>query len=192
MAHNTVILTVPETYEAIIQEFLDEHIVLPNTPDGWLAVGQRFATRWQYYNTTGSLDAQHIAIKWPRRGRSTHHNYNGFHSIVFVALVDADYKFLYCNVCAADALPDGGVLAAKPLRAALEAESLERPEPVRLPEDNKPVPFHIVAEDALPLRRWSIKPNPARGLTKEKGIFNYRLPRASLVVQNPSGILTSR
>lgn len=87
---------------------------------------------------------------------------------------------------------DGGVFLDTPMRQAIESGSLGFPQPVPLPDDDSPVPYSIVADDAFPLRTWLLKPYPQRGMSREERIFNYRLSRARRVVENAFGILANR
>ena len=66
------------------------------------------------------------------------------------------------------------------------------PPAATLPNDDQPLPFAIVGDDAFPLRSWLMKPYPQRLMTKEERIFNYRLSRARRVVENAFGILAHR
>ena len=61
-----------------------------------------------------------------------------------------------------------------------------------LPNDDRPLPFALIGDDAFALRTWLLKPHPHRGMTKEERIFNYRLSRARRVVENAFGILSNR
>ena len=140
----------------------------------------------------GALDGKHIAIRCPANGGSLYYNYKGFHSIVLMGLVDADYKFIYVSIGASASGSDGGVFAETDLKATLEDGSIGLPEPSPLPNDDKPMPYHIVADDAFPLKTWLMKPLPQRKMTVEQRIFNYRLSRARRVVENAFGLLAAR
>ncbi|XP_033118810.1 uncharacterized protein LOC117118352 [Anneissia japonica] len=87
---------------------------------------------------------------------------------------------------------DGGVFQDCTLRDALEKGKLGLPEPAPLPNDDQPVPYSIVADDAFQMRSWLMKPYPHRQMTRQQRIFNYRLSRARRVVENAFGILAHR
>lgn len=55
-------------------------------------------------------DGKHIAIWNPRNSGSAFYIYKGFFSIVFMGLVDADYKFLSAQVRAKGSASDAGIL----------------------------------------------------------------------------------
>jgi hypothetical protein len=192
VAHNTISKVVVETCEAIIAEYQEEVMPAPSTPQEWKTVAESFATNWNFYNCLGAIDGKHINIRCPPNGGSLYYNYKGFHSIVLMAVVDGDYKFIYVDVGANGSCSDGGVFINTSLREAIEDGTAGIPDPQPLPNDDQDVPFAFVGDDAFPLRSWLMKPFPHRQMTRSERIFNYRLSRARRVVENAFGILAHR
>jgi len=78
---------------------------------------------------------------------SLHFNYKGFHSIVLLALVDADYKFLYVDIGDSGAGSGRGVFGETDLKEPFEDGSIIcMPEQDPLPNDDKPMPYFIVGD----------------------------------------------
>lgn len=155
-------------------------------------VATDFENMWNFPNCLGALDGRHILFSAPISSGSYYHNYKGTDSIVLLALVDANYNFLYVNVGINGRVSDGGVFNACNLAQKLYNKSLDLPEPRALPGRAKKVPYVIVADDAFPLIENVMKPYPQRGLSQESQIFNYRLSRARRMVECAFGILANR
>ena len=109
-----------------------------------------------------------------------------------MALVDANYKFIYVDVGAAGRAGDAGVFADSTLKQALTSNSLDLPSSSTISGISSKIEYHIVGDDAFPLTMRIMKPYPHRNLVKEKRIYNYRLSRACRVVENAFGILAHR
>ena len=113
-------------------------------------------------------------------------------SLVLMAIVDANYKFLYVNVGAQGRISDAGVFSETLFLDALQRQTLALPEPRALPNSSIVAPFMLVGDEAFPLRCDLMKPFPRRKLTERQRIFNCRLSRARRVVENAFGILSSK
>ena len=144
---NTYSLVVKETCEAIIEEYMQEVIQCPTTPEGWKAVVGGFADRWQFHHAIGALDGKHLAIQAPTNMGSLYYNYKGFHSIVLLALVDADYKFMYVDVGSNGSSSDAGIFQMTDLQRALEDDAAGLPRPEPLPGGATPILYFIVGDD---------------------------------------------
>jgi len=192
VAFNTISLFVPEVCEVIFEEYRQELFVLPSTPDGWRDVAKKFWTRWNFPHTCGAIDGKHVAIRKPSNTGSLFYNYKGFFSVILLAVVDADYKFMWANIGGNGSASDAGVFNNCGLRNALEEDTLGFPPPEPLRGDDTDIPFFMVGDDAFPLRTWLMKPYSARGMTHAERVFNYRLSRGRRVVENAFGILAHR
>ncbi|XP_052814130.1 uncharacterized protein LOC128241217 [Mya arenaria] len=98
VAAGSVCHFVPEVYAALLKEYKDDVLTIPNTPDAWLKVATQRERWWNMPHTLGALDGKHVKIKKPPGSGSLYHNYKGFFSIVLLALVDANCKFIWCDL----------------------------------------------------------------------------------------------
>ena len=89
---------------------------------------------------------------------------------------------------------DSGVYAGSDLGRGMENKTLHVPPSTSLPGATHlgDVPYAMVADAAFPLTPYLMRPYPGQNLSHKKRIFNYRLSRAWLVVENAFGILASR
>lgn len=147
---------------------------------------------WNYHNCGGALDGKHVAIKKPKNAGSLYYNYKNFHSIVLMAVAHSRYKFLYVDVGAEGGAGDRGTWAKCSLHDAIEQNRVGFPEDSTLPNDDTPIPFYIVADDAFALKTWLIKPYSHQSQVHNEKIYSYRLSRARRVVENAFGILQMR
>lgn len=168
---------------------------MPNTTDQWTAVADDFEKLWNFPNCIGALDGERILLQAPIKINtgSFFYDYKQNFSMVLMALVDAQYRFLYVDVGANGRQSDAQVFGKCGLNQALLDNSLNIPHDRYLPNTTDMAPFVIVADDAFPLRRNLMKPFPDRLYDDtESRVFNYRLSRARRIVENAFGILANR
>lgn len=192
VARNTISLLIPEVCRAITEEYKDELVLCPTTNDEWRGVADEFLNRWNIPHACGALDGKHVAIRCPPNTGSLYHNYKGFFSIVLLALVDAQYKFLWVDIGGMGSMSDCQIFNESELKECLENGTIGFPDPEPMPFDDRETPYFILGDDAFGLRTFLMKPFSQRGLTKEQRIFNYRLSRGRRVVENAFGILAHR
>lgn len=87
---------------------------------------------------------------------------------------------------------DAGIFAECSLKEALEKKVLSIPNQEVIPGTSKLCNYHIVGDDAFPLRKDLMKPFPYKSDERAKRIYNYRLSRARRVVENAFGIMSNR
>lgn len=192
MPHNTISVVIREVVVALYEEYKDEMWTLPSTPEEWKEIAQGFSDRWNFHHCVGAIDGKHVKIVKPKKSGDKYFNYKRFHSIVLLAVVDSKYVFRWCNVGSPGKNADAGIFKRSTLSTALERGTLGLPAPDPLPDDDRDMPYFIVGDEAFPLRPWLMKIFPNRNLTHAERIFNYRLSRARLVVENSFGILANR
>ena len=192
VAHNTICGIIPEVCNAILEEFKDECIQPPSTKEAWKAVADGYAHRWNFHHCLGAIDGKHIALRKPGKSGSMYFNYKKFFSVVLMALVDSDYKFLWVDIGGPGSSSDAGIFLHSELREVLEGNEVDLPDPEPLPNDTEPIPYFIIGDDAFPLRQWCMKPYSRSNMAREARIFNYRLSRARRVVENAFGILSQK
>lgn len=121
-------------------------------------------------------------------------NYKKEFSIVLLALVDADYKFITVDVGAYGRNSDGGIFRSSSLGQALANGTLNIPPPKSLPLSDVIDPHMIVYDEAFPLTKSTMRPFPGNALEniRNNKVYNYRHCRARRVVENAFGILAKK
>ena len=167
----------------------------PLTQQRWQQIESEFADRWNFPNCLGALDGKHIVITAPFNSGSLFHNYKGTFFINLMALVDANYKFIFVDIGQYGSNADGGVFQRSEFGQRFLNRELDIPPPKTIygAEHLELMPHCLVADEAFPLRIDLMQPFPRRNknenLPEDKAIFNYRLSRARRIVENTFGIL---
>lgn len=89
---------------------------MPRTPEEWSDISDDFYKLWQFPHCCGWMDGKHVMIQAPANSGSEFYNYKGFFSVVLLALVDAQYRFMFVNVGSQGRISDGGVFANSTLK----------------------------------------------------------------------------
>lgn len=86
-------------------------------------IADEFWNKWNFPNCTGTIDGKHIRIKAPRKQWiSILFNYKEFFSIVLLAIVDANYKFIAIDVGSYEKEGDSGIFRKSTLGKKIIAE----------------------------------------------------------------------
>ncbi|XP_068227673.1 uncharacterized protein [Palaemon carinicauda] len=160
----------------------------------WVQVEEGFATKWQYPNVIGAIDGKHVVITKPKNSGSLYFNYKKEFSIVLMALVDADCKFIIVDIGAHGKNSDGAIFRDSKLSKSLLSNTLNIPPPKALPNTNIVLPHVVVGDEAFPLNKNIMRPYPRSQLANNEAnkIYNYRHSRARRVSENAFGILTKK
>lgn len=132
---------------------------MPKTTDDWLRIAKEFNDLWNFPHCLGALgngfeniiqtvcinirwlsDGKHIAFRAKAADGSLYFNYKGFNSIVLLALVDANYNFLYVDIGCNGRANDASVFNASTLCKAMEQKQLNIPQDKELEENGEKMP----------------------------------------------------
>ncbi|XP_067000348.1 uncharacterized protein [Anabrus simplex] len=153
-----------------------------------------FRERWNFPNCVGAMDGKHVVFDKPANSGSLFYNYKKSFSIVLLALVDANYKFVMVDVGALGKNSDGGIFSNSIFGRKLQQNKLDFPPDKILPGTNELMPHVIVADEAFPLQRNLMRPYPGDESKRntEKRIYNYRHSRARNTCEDSFGILSKK
>lgn len=147
---------------------------------------------WHFPHCLGAIDGKHVALQCPIKSGSEYINYKGFFSIVLLAVVDANYNFIFVDVGCQGRISDGGVFANTEFYQHMQNNSLNLPEPTPLDGREENIPFFFVGDEAFAMTENLMKVYPGHYVKgSRERIFNYRLCRARRVVENVFGIASS-
>ncbi|XP_034054780.1 protein ANTAGONIST OF LIKE HETEROCHROMATIN PROTEIN 1-like [Gymnodraco acuticeps] len=193
VGHSTVAVIVREVAGAIWTALVEETMPVPQTED-WRAIAAEFQEHWNFPNCVGAIDGKHVVIQAPANSGSLFFNYKSTHSLVLLAVVDAQYLFRVVDVGGFGRSSDGGSLRNSAFGESLRDGSLQLPPDTVIPGAERLglLPHVFVGDEAFPLLDNLLRPFPGRQITRERRMYNYRLSRARLVVECAFGILSSQ
>lgn len=195
IGYTTAFKILYETTEAIWDLLQPKFLKFPNGEDEWKSIAKEFWDLWQFPLCLGALDGKHVVIKKPANAGSSYFNYKYDHSIVLLAIADANYRFIYVDIGGYGRNSDGGIMANSTFGQALANEAtnqLRLPGFSQLPGSNFICPHVFVADDAFALGPHIMKPFGGTKRDQAQFEFDKRLSRARRVVENSFGILVCR
>ena len=114
------------------------------TKNEWERIAREFWDQWQFPNCLGSLDGKQVVIEASQNSGSLYFNYKKKFSIVLLALVDPNYKFIAVDIGSYGRSSDGGIFSTSKLGRRLEMGTLDIPEDSLLPGTQQLAPYVIV------------------------------------------------
>ncbi|KAF0713894.1 protein ANTAGONIST OF LIKE HETEROCHROMATIN PROTEIN 1-like, partial [Aphis craccivora] len=148
--------------------------------------------KWNFPHCLGAIDGKHIVIQSPNKSGTEYFNYKDTFSIVLMALVDANYNFIFVDVGCQGRISDS-VYRNTDMWKKFENGQLMLPadEPLDA-ETNIMFPYVFVVDSAFALNKHMMKLySGVHDKGNGKRVFNYRLSRARRVVENAFGIIAS-
>ncbi|XP_045120471.1 uncharacterized protein LOC123509914 [Portunus trituberculatus] len=123
ISHNLISSIIPSVCRAIYQALQPQYLYLPRNQSEWQHVASQYYARWNFPMCIGALDGKRVLISKPPCSGSEYYDYKGHFSLIMMALVDADYKFMYVDVGASGRASDAGVWERCGLRDAIEGKN---------------------------------------------------------------------
>lgn len=155
-------------------------------------IADEFNKKWNFPNCIGAVDGKHVRIMCPKNSGSLFYNYKNYFSIVLLALVDSNCKFIIIDVGSYGKEGDSSIFEKSIMGRLIRTGRFNFPCEKPLPGSDIVVPHVIVGDEAFRLSRHMMKPYPKNQATQEnsKAIFNYRLCRARRVSENAFALLS--
>ncbi|XP_018399007.1 PREDICTED: uncharacterized protein LOC108776793 [Cyphomyrmex costatus] len=158
---NTVSKIVAETCQSIWNGL--KEIVFPEcTEEIWIEKAKEYQDIWDFPNCVDAIDGKHIGLQAPSHSGSTFYNYKNMHSIVLMALADANYRFTVVDIGGEGRRSDGGIFQHSELGRQLEYISLNLPKASSISEKGPKLPFIIVGDEAFALTPYMLRPYPRK------------------------------
>lgn len=176
----------------VLRQELVPLLMKPLEENDFTVVETCFWHKWNIPNCVGGIDGKHVRIKAPKNSGSLFFNYKDYFSVVLLAIVDANYKFIAVDVGAYGKESDNGIFQKSRMGNDIANERFHIPPPKNLPGTNVTLPHFLIGDEAFSLSSFMMKPYPRRTarLSRDKEIYNYRLCRARRVTENAFGLLS--
>lgn len=170
------------------------HVALPKpTEEDFKRIANDYFDRWNYPNCVGAIDGKHVRIKCPANSGSIYFNYKEYFSVVLLAIVDANCKFIAIDVGSYGREGDAGIFSKTAFGKQIKDGTFGVPPPAKLPNSNTEVPHVIVGDEAFPLLPNLMKSYPRNqsAADESKLVYNYRHSRGRRTTENTFGIMSA-
>jgi hypothetical protein len=157
---------------------------LPDTPDGLKKLSLEFEQMGGFPNVVGCIDGSHIPIMKPNAYGAEYFCYKKFFSIVLLAICDHKKRFLSFSVGYPGKFSDGGVYKESGMRETVN-------EIYDVCGNGR---YHILGDSGFGLSVNLLKPFPQAVVfeNESKRLFNYRLSKVRMVIEQSFGLLKMR
>ena len=125
---STVSGIISDTCDAIWSHLQPIFMRCPAKED-WVRIANEFEQKWNFPNCVGAVDGKHVVLKSPAKSGSMFYNYKGTFSIVLLAAVGANYRFIIIDVGGYGKQSDGGTFATSEFGIRFNSGGLDLPEP---------------------------------------------------------------
>ena len=127
---------ITQVSRAIYVALKDEYLKAPSTEQEWKFTADETFKHWNFPSAFAATDAKYIVLFHIEGSGSEYCKYKGFYSLVLLAFVDYDYKFLLIDVGCQGRISDGGVFSNSPICSAINNDlNLPEPRPLPYPDD---------------------------------------------------------
>ncbi|XP_051170024.1 uncharacterized protein LOC127287237 [Leptopilina boulardi] len=191
MGLSTVLKCCYRTMKVLYDKLQPIVMRMQESPAEWKEISDEFEREWQFPHVWGAMDGKHVVMQAQLNSGSSFFNYKGRHSIILLAVCDAQYKFIAVDVGARGIESDGGVLGKR-----IGAKSLNLPPPSEICHGGPILPFFCLADAAFHLHENIMRSYPGRStgiMPLGQQIFNYsRGSRGRRTIENAYGIMCSQ
>lgn len=191
ISHNYISIIIKQTLKALCKHL--RPIYIPTVTEDILKnVAEKFMSKWNF-PCCGAIDGKHCRIRCPPNSGSLYFNYKKFFSIVLLAVVDADCKFLCVDIGSYGREGDSGIFSKSAIGRQIENGNFPFPPDTQLPGTDIFLPQFLVGDGGFKLLPRLMKPYPFAQSQDDtnKRQFNYRLSRARRTVESGFGILAN-
>lgn len=162
------------------------------TTESFQTIARGFDVKANFPQCVGAIDGKHIRVCNPANSGSLFFNYKAFFSIVLLAIVDSNYKFVFVDIGAYGKECDSTILQNSKLYELMINNNLPLPQPQPLSGSNIPTPYVFVGDEAFGLSKHIMRPYGGQNLDLQQKVFNYRLSRARRYVECAFGIMANK
>jgi hypothetical protein len=109
----------------------------------WEEISKVFFEKCNVPNCVGSIDGKHCSLKCPAKAGSLFYNYKGYHSIVLMAIEDANCCFTMIDVIAYGRQNDSSVFDESNMGNAFFSGCLGILNPREIPHTTNKIPSFV-------------------------------------------------